>query len=97
MTDTEQPIDTHVAWIDRITPDERKRYHERCAEIHACYPALDGITLSILAKRTEEELEEIFGKVDEDWKPEPPKQPEEKCVMCFNSREEMEEYNKKHK
>ena len=57
------------------------------------------MTLGVMAKYTDEELGEIFASCSQDYKPEPPQQTEaeQKVVMCFDSREEMEEYNKKHK
>lgn len=99
MADTEEPVDTYVRWIDRITPDERTAYLDRLKYLQKTYPLIDSMTLGVMAKYTDEELGEIFSTCDPDWKPEPPQQTEEqeKCVMCFNSREEMEEYNKKHK
>ena len=99
MADTEEPVDTYVRWIDRITPEERRTYLERLQYLHETYPKIDAMTLGVMAKYTDEELGEIFATCDPDYKPEPPQQTEaeQKVVMCFDSREEMEEYNKKHK
>ena len=92
-----KPVDTYVAWIDRITPAERKQYMDRCKEIREAYPLLDTITLGVLARQSDKDLEELFGDCDApDWEHPPFVAPEEKVVMCFNSREEMDAYNEKH-
>ena len=83
--------DTYVSWIDRQTDDDKRAYYERCEAIHKECPLMDSITLQSLAKRTPLELEEIFGNM-EPWDPNaiPFVPPEEKCVMTFKNRAELE-------
>tara|TARA_R110000764_G_scaffold24578_5_gene59364 strand:+ start:159 stop:458 length:300 start_codon:yes stop_codon:yes gene_type:complete len=88
---TEVVEDTYVSWIDRQTDDDRKAYYARCEELRRMCPKMDSITLQSVAKRTPQEMEEIFGNM-EPWDPStfvfiPPK---EKCVMTFNNRAELE-------
>ena len=93
---TEIAEDTYVAWIDRQTDDDKKAYYERVEAIRKECPRLDITTLQTLAKRTPQELEEIFGNM-EPWNPDdvPFVPPEEKCVMTFKNRAELEAWEAK--
>ena len=93
---TEIVEDTYVSWIDRQTEDDKKAYYDRCEELRRECPRMDMITLQSLAKRTPEELEKIFGNM-EPWDPNeiPFVPPEEKCVLTFKNRAELEAWEAK--
>ena len=85
--------DTYVSWIDNLSESERVTYLARCEELRKTCPMLDSITLGMLAKLTDEDIEELWGKdkqTKEKWVAPPFVPPEEKVVMCFKNREELE-------